>query len=343
MGIGLFWKPSGIGSQDFLKNIRRQLNLPKAKRGRSEIGHTGTLDPFAEGLLCVGWGEGTKLLAPLFGAPKTYLAEFVFGATTDTLDPTGLLGEPPLEKRREIEYRLKVFIEDQTIRLDFLKSCLGFQLQRPPEYSAIQIKGQRCYDLIRHGQISTQDLNQLLESRSREILVKNAHEVREPFWADSGILIKTVCWTVELEVSSGTYVRALARDFGQKLVGFPGYLKSLKRTAISNWRASFDGSQWRVPILDFEELQKSFKVLRVNSGVAEKVQSYGQFNDILFDPKNSSLEIERGSKPVLIINSDNDSPVAWLESFKPFKVGRVFVEDPIVDVSKFQTLDQAAL
>lgn len=189
-------KPEGLssfGALDFLKS----------EIGTRKVGHTGTLDPFASGLIVALSGKMTRLSSYVTTTSKSYTATMKVGAETDTLDPTGeiirqsLLSDPPSQSKVE-----KV-----------LSSFVGTQMQRPPHFSAIHVNGRRAYDLAR----SDKPFN--LDPRQIEVLSISLKEYEFPYI------------TFETTVSKGTYVRALARDIGERL-GSCAYLVALRRTSV---------------------------------------------------------------------------------------------------------------
>lgn len=192
-------KPKGITSHDVVDIVRR-------KTGERRVGHAGTLDPLASGLLIIGVGrESTKLLGNLSkNTTKTYEAEITLGATSDTDDGEGVisLGSSLRINRAEIIKTLKEFV--------------GEQDQIPPNYSAIKLQGKKAYELARKG------LSLSLSLRKVTI-----HSIKLIDYLYPKINI--VC-----EVSSGTYIRSLARDIGAKL-GTGAYLSALRRTKIGDY------------------------------------------------------------------------------------------------------------
>lgn len=176
--------------------------------GERRVGHAGTLDPNATGLLIIGVGrESTKKVAKIAKDTKEYEAEIMLGEETTTGDVEGariqvggLKSLPVLSKIKEV-----------------LKSFEGKQEQVPPQYSAIKIRGKKAYELARKGE--------KVELKPRKITIYNIklEEYSYP-------LLRFTCL-----VSSGTYIRALARDIGRKL-GCGAYLKELRRTKIGRYK-----------------------------------------------------------------------------------------------------------
>ena len=179
------------------KRLRWKLSVKK-------VGHTGTLDRFATGLLLVATGRATKLIPYFEKAKKTYRARIVLGKTSETLDPesplvdTGFSGVPPTE-----EEILELLAE----------SFAGEVMQTPPKYSALKVGGKRMSDLVRAGKEVE------VEPRPTEVFRSEIVSYAFPELQ------------VELEVAAGFYVRSFARDLGEALAG-GGVCSELRRTAI---------------------------------------------------------------------------------------------------------------
>lgn len=204
-------KPKGITSHDVVDRVRdiveKSPTSPRLRRVK--VGHAGTLDPNATGLLIVGIGrESTKKLGKFAkDTTKTYKADVYLGEERDTDDVEG-----------RVVSKTKGFLPptDSEMRLVLL-SFLGEQNQLPPTYSAIKIKGKEAYKHARLGK------NVDLKPRNISI-----HSIKLVDYEFPKLLIET-------NVSSGTYVRALARDIGKKL-GCGAYLKNLVRTEIGRYK-----------------------------------------------------------------------------------------------------------
>lgn len=189
-------KPEGPTSHDVVARARRALSTRR-------IGHTGTLDPFASGLLLLCVGPATRLAEYLVGLDKTYIAGIRLGSRTDTDDRTGAVLASS-EAWRELE--------PGVIRLA-AESFKGELLQVPPAYSAKKVAGERMYDRARRGEI--------VELPPVPVIVHGL----------SILALEPPELTVEIECSSGTYIRAIARDLGEKL-GVGAHLDGLRRTRI---------------------------------------------------------------------------------------------------------------
>ena len=197
-GLLLVDKPSGITSHDVVDAVRRAL-------GTRKVGHAGTLDPMATGLLLVGVGRATRLLRFLGELPKTYEGIARLGVETSTLDADGVVTatEP-------------VAVDDDGIRRA-MAATVGDSLQRPPAYSAVKVGGRKLYEAARKGET--------LEAPPRPIRV------------DAFDLIERRGDALDFTVtcSSGTYVRALLADLGASLE-CGAHLTRLRRTAIGPFR-----------------------------------------------------------------------------------------------------------
>ena len=187
-------------SHDVVQRVRRVL-------GTNAAGHTGTLDPFATGLLVVLVGRATRLARFVEGQSKTYLATARLGIRTDTDDLTG----------RVIETSGRGELVTESQAKESLAGFLGTQLQRPPPYSAKHVSGERSYRKARRGEAV--DLAEVSITVDRIEMV----ECHPPLV------------TFRAVVSSGTYVRALARDLGDRL-GVGAHLTGLRREAIGSLR-----------------------------------------------------------------------------------------------------------
>ena len=200
-GIVLVDKPLGLSSHGAVSGVRKALDTKK-------VGHAGTLDPAATGLLVMGVGAGTRLLTYLVGLDKSYTATLRLGYETTTDDAEG-------EKVGETSTDLGS-VSDEAIRAA-LEPFRGEIDQVPSTYSAIKVEGKRAYDLARSGQE--------VELRSRRVTVSHL-EAPSITRGEDVIDVELV-----VDCSSGTYIRALARDIGRAL-GVGGHLVALRRTRV---------------------------------------------------------------------------------------------------------------
>ena len=201
-GILLVDKPGGITSHDVVSRARRAL-------GTRKIGHAGTLDPMATGLLVLGVEGATRLLTYIVGADKTYEATILLGVATDSDDADGV------ESARADAADVAA-VTDEAIAAG-ISALTGDIQQVPSTVSAIKVAGRRAYDLARAGEE--------VELRARSVTVSRFH-VREMRRGDGAIELDVV-----VDCTSGTYIRALARDLG-RAVGIGGHLTALRRTRI---------------------------------------------------------------------------------------------------------------
>jgi tRNA pseudouridine55 synthase len=193
-------KPAGPTSHDVVQRVRRAL-------GTRAVGHTGTLDPFATGLLVVLVGRATRLARFVEAQAKTYAATARLGVATDTDDRTGVPVGPPADIAALTERDLR----------EALAGLAGEQRQRPPRYSARHVGGERSYRLARRGIA--------VEPAATTVTV---HRIDFVSYAPPELVFRAT-------VSAGTYVRALARDLGAQL-GVGAHLTALRREAVGALR-----------------------------------------------------------------------------------------------------------
>lgn len=188
-------KPIGWTSFDVVKKIR---NITKLKK----VGHGGTLDPFADGVLIIGVGKGTKLLTDIVNEKKSYNATLFLGEETDSLDKEG-----------EIVKRKSVPKLNEDLVIKILNSFLGRYIQKPPMFSAKKVNGVRLYKLARKKiEVERDDQNCTIYDISLKGIENNIIE------------FAVTC-------SKGTYIRVLGSDIAKK-IGTVGYLTKLTRTSI---------------------------------------------------------------------------------------------------------------
>jgi tRNA pseudouridine55 synthase len=193
-------KPAGLTSHDVVRRARRAL-------GTRAVGHTGTLDPFATGLLVVLVGRATRLARYVEAQAKTYVATARLGVATDTDDRTGVPLDEPMDATGVSEGAVRTA----------LAGFLGEQRQRPPRYSAKHVAGERSYRLARRGEA--------VDPAEATVTV---HRIDLVSFTPPELVFRAT-------VSAGTYLRALARDLGQRL-GVGAHLTALRREAIGGLR-----------------------------------------------------------------------------------------------------------
>lgn len=215
-------KPQGWTSFDVVNKIKHMVKPFK-------VGHLGTLDPMATGVLLITIGKATKLFDYMQEKTKTYIAEFEFGVLTDSLDITGKIIEKTdkIPSREQIEQILPEFI--------------GEINQIPPKFSAKNINGVRAYSLARKGQE--------FELKAKKVLIESIEMVN---YKNKKLTIKIVC-------GSGTYIRALGRDIASKCNSF-ATMTSLVRTQISNFSLE---DCWQIDEINKENIDS--KIVNINN------------------------------------------------------------------------------
>lgn len=213
-GVVLIDKPSGITSHDVVDVIRKIFKGYK-------VGHTGTLDPLATGLLTICVGEATKLSNELTAEDKKYQVKMLLGVETDTYDITGKIVFASVVDKDEI------YIKER------IKRFIGKQMQVPPIYSAIKVEGKRAYQVAREGGS--------IELKPREIEIYDIDNIK--------VSLETKEVSFDVHCSKGTYIRSLVNDIGKK-IGCGATMTDLRRIKCGN----FDISQ-SMPLVEFVKLQ----------------------------------------------------------------------------------------
>ncbi|GAA0176876.1 tRNA pseudouridine(55) synthase TruB [Clostridium sediminicola] len=197
-GVIIIDKPVGITSFDVIRNMRKLTNIKK-------IGHTGTLDPLASGVLPVCIGKATKLSNYLMSEKKKYRAELKLGIITDTYDREG-----------KIISECNNFLKEEEV-IQVIKSFIGDSIQIPPMYSALKVNGKKLYELAREG-IE-------IERKGRKISISNIDIIN----------INLPYVTFDVECSKGTYIRSLCYDIG-RMLNVGGTMWNLKRLASGHFK-----------------------------------------------------------------------------------------------------------
>ena len=216
-GIIIINKPKNYTSHDIVRIAKKVLN--------EKVGHTGTLDPNATGVLPLLIGKGTELSKYMINHDKTYEAVLKIGEKTDTADVEGQVIE-----KQEVDFEK---IKTESVE-KALQKCLGKQEQIPPMYSAIKINGKKLYEYARKGQKIQ------IKPRQIEIYEINLIEINEK---QKEIIFKVHC-------SKGTYIRTLCEKIAENL-GTCGYMKELKRTQVGEFKIE--------DAIEIEELENNAK------------------------------------------------------------------------------------
>lgn len=280
-GVLIVDKPKGITSHDVVDIARKALNTRR-------IGHIGTLDPNATGVLVLCVGNATKLVKYFTEHSKIYHAEFYIGKATDSDDITG----------KEVEVKDASHISEKALR-EVLMSFKGKQLQTPPKFSAIKVKGMKLYELARRDIFVDH-----VEPREVEV-----YDIRDIKILETGQIIKL---EATLEVSKGTYIRSIARDLGKKLNNV-GTLGNLRRLEIENFKIedAFTIDQLKQGQV---QLRDPFQYLNMQKLVVdERAKSYienGRFLDFsLFKEKTDTIIYSSEGEVLAIYYYDKDRDV----------------------------------
>ncbi|MCB1304094.1 MAG: tRNA pseudouridine(55) synthase TruB [Leptospiraceae bacterium] len=271
-GLLLLDKPSGPGSAEMVGRARRATGIKR-------IGHTGTLDRFASGLLVLVVGRATVLADEILRFDKSYDALFRAGRFTDTHDPSGQTVD-----ERTAEECAEFLSSDAERFAPWFAEQIGRQQQLPPHYSAIKHQGRRLSDRMRKG------LEVELKPRTVEIFESS---MDQPESDEHGFFIRC-----HFTVSSGTYIRSLVRDFSQSM-GFPFYLESLRRTRVGPFSVE---DAWVPP---------ESRNLEFDAAVAGRIldvrQAFPDWPAYLLDV-NRAAAIEQGKKiPVPLPEADGQN------------------------------------
>lgn len=265
-GLLIIDKPQGLTSHQVVGRVRRVF-------GTRKVGHAGTLDPMATGVLIVGLNRATRLLGHLALHDKAYDATIRLGQSTTTDDAEG-----------EVTGGADASDLTETQIADVLAGLRGEIWQRPSSVSAIKVDGQRAYARVRAGEDVELPERQVRVTRLDVTAVRPA-----PPCLDLDVVV---------ECSSGTYVRAIARDLGERL-GVGGHLTMLRRTRIGGYQlaqvVALDALQASTPLMTMAEAARlSFPVVEVDADAAADVR-FGR-----------SLELQFDAEPTGVIGPDGE-------------------------------------
>ena len=284
-GLLVIDKPAGMTSHDVVDAVRR-------KFGTRKVGHAGTLDPPATGVLLVGLERATRLLGFLGNLPKSYRAEFQFGVTTSTEDAEG----------ERLQERPCSFTEQELA--SEARALTGEIEQLPPMVSAVKVGGRPLYKAARRGEE--------VERPARRV---NVYEFRvEEFDAS------TYRGTVLIRCSSGTYIRALASDLGERL-GCGAHVSSLRRTSIGSFdeagAVALDGLD-EANLLSLREAMRDFPSLAVDEAQSKDVSHGRALSPDVMPAREKELPVmslaRPGGRPPHEAGMTSGVPVAVLNS-----------------------------
>ena len=277
-GILVVNKPLGYTSRDVVNIVGKAL-------GTKKIGHTGTLDPNASGVLVLCVGNALKMCELMDNYDKEYIAEIILGIETDTLD---------MDKNASIITEKKVDVDKNKI-IDVVNSFVGKYMQQVPMYSAVKVNGKKLYEYARNGIP--------VELPSKEVTIKAIEILDDIIYKNNKIYFKIKCL-----VSKGTYVRALIRDIGNKL-GVPAVMNTLVRTKVGNFDIN-DSYSLDDVINGYFKLNRiidtfiDIKRIIVDDDVAFKIRN-GVIIDNLFDDELAFLIDKNNNLLALYKNIDN--------------------------------------
>lgn len=283
-GVLVVDKPKGLTSRDVVNIICKKFNTKK-------VGHTGTLDPIAEGVLVVPIGRALKISELLTSERKEYIARVILGYETDMLDITGT------ETKRNIPTCTK----EEIIKV--LNSFIGKYNQKVPMYSAVKVGGRKLYEYARQG-IEVNPPSKEVEIYSLELI--------------SDIIYMEDCieFSIKCEVSKGTYIRSLIRDIAYKLDTY-GTMKELIRTKQGNFSLEnsytleqIENNEYK--LLTIKEALPNIKVTKIDEELLKKVKN-GMMLDSFFK-EELSLLIDKNNNEIAIYKQDGTGKV------KPYKM-----------------------
>lgn len=237
-GLAVVDKPAGVTSHDVVGMLRRRF-------GERQVGHAGTLDPDATGVLLVGVGRCTRLLRFLTDLGKTYTGQIVFGTTTDSLDSTGVV--------------TATFdmggLTPEVVRAAVAGHLVGDILQIPPMVSAVRVDGRRLHELAREG-----------------IEVERAPRPVTVYRFDIAPTLDPLVYDVEVHCSKGTYIRTLADDLG-RLCGGGAHLRGLRRTAVGGFTVADARPPEDVELLSLPDAVRDYPQVTVSQDTAALIRN----------------------------------------------------------------------
>ena len=283
-GILVINKPYGYTSRDIVNIVSKTFNTKK-------IGHTGTLDPIATGVLVLPIGNALKVAELITAEKKEYIARVILGYETDMLDITGteIKRNKPSCSKEQLE--------------EVLKSFIGKSNQQVPMYSAVKIGGKKLYEYARQG-IEITPPTKEIEVYSLDLI------------SDIEYLEDTIEFTIKCEVSKGTYIRSLIRDIAYKL-GTYGTMKELTRTgqgifSLDDSYTLEDIQNNNYKLMSIKEALPNIKITKVEEPLLKKIKN-GMVLDLFFE-EELSLIVDKDNKEIAIYKQTGENKV------KPFKM-----------------------
>ena len=279
-GFLIINKPLGYTSRDVVNKVGKYLNTRK-------IGHTGTLDPKASGVMILALGKALKMCELMSNHDKEYIAEVILGIETDTLD---------MDTNATILKEVDVKIGDNAIK-EAVDCFNGTYMQTVPKYSAIKVSGRKLYEYARS--------NTPVELPKKEVTINDISIISEISHRDN-----KVYFTIKCNVSKGTYIRSLVRDIGDKL-GYPAVINSLTRTkqgifSIDDSYTLSDIENNNYKLISITEAFPNISTVTVDINMAKKVKN-GVVLDKFFDDELAFVIDDDDNLLALYENIDNKS------------------------------------
>ena len=273
---------------------RDVVNVVSKKVGTKKVGHTGTLDPMATGVLAICVGEGTKLVETLMCNDKIYEAEITIGIDTDTLDITGNV----LKKE-------KSFVTKEQIEL-VLSEMIGTYFQEVPKYSAVKVNGKKLYEYARNGE------EVILPKH--EVTIYSLELISDIIYNENATVFK-----IRTHVSKGTYIRSLIRDIALRLntIGVMSSLRRIKQGhfLIEDCISLEEFKFGNYKLLSIEEILKDEFTIEVDDYVANMI-SNGRVLENRYNKKQVVFKNKNGKVLAIYKVDENDS--SKLRVFKMF-------------------------
>jgi tRNA pseudouridine55 synthase len=278
-GVVIVDKPAGVTSHDVVAQLRKRFS-------ERRIGHAGTLDPDATGVLVVAVGSATRLLRYVGDTTKRYTGEVVFGVETDTLDAAGQVTATHDMDRVDLDEVRRVIAE----------RFIGPIQQIPPMVSAIRVDGRRLHELAREG-IE-------VEREPRSVAIQSFDVAG---WVEPGVL------EIDIRCSSGTYIRTLAADLGRALGG-GAHLRNLRRSAVGSFTLAEAAPPESADLLAVRTAVRDLEQVSVDEQTAARV-GHGRMLDrwpgsgpwAVSDPDGELIAVyeavdERSAKPAVVLS-----------------------------------------
>jgi len=281
-----------IINKDLGYTSRDAVNIVSKSVGTKKVGHTGTLDPMASGVLVVCIGNGLKLCEMLTNHDKEYIAEVTLGIETDTLDMDGNV------------LSTEIVDIDKNKIIDGINSFKGSYLQEVPKYSAVKVNGKKLYEYARK--------NIDVKLPSKMVNISSIEIIDDIKYTDSKIIFK-----IKATVSKGTYIRSLVRDIGKRL-GCPSVMSSLVRTRVGEFRIEEaysidDIKNGNFKLLSIMDILSNMKQIIVDDNLLKKIK-----NGVILEP---FFEEEKA----LILDKDNNLIAIYQNKENKARVYKMFV------------------